>query len=210
MGNYEATNYIEIYKQKIASGEIVIGDKIRQALDRHDNDLQRDDLVFNTAEPNRVIQFIELMDDPKTKKPLKLALFQKVIITLIYGWRWKETNLRRFQKAYISMARKNGKSILVSGIALYEMTMSRTKATGRQVFLCANSAAQASLLLGMMKEFVEQVCKKSPFFRKNMKVVRNEIRFNKDNSYARIVSSDTSKLDGFEASVAIIDRICRP
>lgn len=88
--------------------------------------------------------------------------------------------------------------------------MSRTKATGRQVFLCANSTAQASLLLGMMKDFVVEIKKQSPFFNQAVRVVRNEIRFNHDNSYARVVSSDTSKLDGFESSLAIIDRICRP
>lgn len=194
-------DYVKIYEQS----SLPKPETILAALGRHNRDLERDDLIYSTAEPNRVIKFIELMNDPKTGKPLTLSLFQRFIISLIYGWRWKETGLRRFQKAYISMARKNGKSLLISGIALYELTMSRTKATNRQVFLCANSTAQASLLLGMMKEFVAEVKKESPFFNQAIRVVRNEIRFNHDGSYARVVSSDTSKLDGFEASLAVID-----
>ncbi|MBG9912433.1 hypothetical protein ABD83_13600 [Bacillus xiamenensis] len=47
-----------------------------------------------------------------------LALFQKFIVYMIFAWRVKETGYRRLTKAYISMSRKGGKSVLVAGSPL--------------------------------------------------------------------------------------------
>nr|WP_260833022.1 phage terminase family protein [Staphylococcus pseudintermedius] len=47
-------------------------------------------------------------------------LFQKFIVGNIYGWR-RKGSFRRYTKAYISMARKQGKSLIVSGMSLNEL-----------------------------------------------------------------------------------------
>ena len=61
---------------------------------------------------------------PDTKgKFNKLALFQKFIVSMVRGWFTEEDDYLRFNKAFISMARKGGKSLLVSGLTLYSFCL---------------------------------------------------------------------------------------
>ena len=57
---------------------------------------------------------------PDTKGKIhKLTLFQKFIVANVRGWFTKDRDMLRFRKAFISMSRKGGKSLLVSGLVLY-------------------------------------------------------------------------------------------
>ncbi len=95
------------------------------------------------------IDFIEILPDVKTGKPYPLAEFQKFIIASLYGWRRKtDKTIRRFRKAMISLARKNGKTILVAGILLYEFLFGRNPAMSRQLFCTANDKTQAKIAFG--------------------------------------------------------------
>nr|WGD65942.1 terminase large subunit [Bacillus subtilis] len=58
---------------------------------------------------------------------------------MLYAWRNKETGFRRFTKAYISMARKGGKSVLVAGLSLYELIYGEAPKFDRQIYATANS-----------------------------------------------------------------------
>ena len=52
-------------------------------------------------------------------QPFKLEPFQKTIVRDLFGWKYRDSGLRRFRTAYICLPRKNGKSTLISAIALY-------------------------------------------------------------------------------------------
>ena len=54
-------------------------------------------------------------------KPVILELFQKAYISALFGFIDKETNLRRYKESMFYVARKNGKSTMLSGIAAYMM-----------------------------------------------------------------------------------------
>ena len=51
---------------------------------------------------------------------IELVPWQLFIVGNLFGWKNKETNFRRFRKAFISVGRKNAKSELLSLIATYE------------------------------------------------------------------------------------------
>lgn len=59
--------------------------------------------------------------------PIHLTLWQKFFICQIYGWRQKENKRRRFKKSFIECARKQAKSQMESGIALYELACGSTR-----------------------------------------------------------------------------------
>lgn len=122
-------DYAKQYAESVISGEKTAGKKVILAAKRYLNDLkasESDDFpyFYDVERANRVIQFMEILPDPKTMRAYPLADFQRFIIANMYGW-WKKEDAtkRRFRKAMLSMARKNGKSILISGVALYEFLM---------------------------------------------------------------------------------------
>ncbi|MEJ7351239.1 terminase large subunit, partial [Staphylococcus epidermidis] len=71
-----------------------------------------------------IIKFLEMLPDPKTGKQLSLGGFQKFIAGSLNGW-YDRHGYKRFTKAYISMSRKNGKTLLISGMALYDLLMGK-------------------------------------------------------------------------------------
>ena len=78
---------------------------------------------FDEKSADRVVYFIENhikhIKGELGGEPFKLEPFQKTIVRDLFGWKYRDTNLRRFRTAYICLPRKNGKSTLISAIALY-------------------------------------------------------------------------------------------
>lgn len=199
------------YIKKVQAGEILVPKTIQQAIDRHLRDLDRaeNDPNFNyyydIAEANKVIEYLEKLPDPKTMKTFPLAHFQKFIVSMLYGWR-KSNGYRKYRKAYISLARKQGKSILGAGLSSYHLFYEREPAGNRQIYVTANSRQQAKLLFdGMVVPQIQSLQKISPAIRKSTKVKQNHISFKNDRAYIKSLASDVSKLDGMDANLAIVD-----
>jgi len=124
----------------------------------------------------------------------------------LYGWQKKtDTSIRRFKKALISLARKNGKTILVAGIALYEFLFGRNPAMSRQLFCTANDRSQARIAYDMIRKQLDALRSQNSDIRKATKIVRDELRNLNDESYVRALSRETGAVDGFEPYVGILD-----
>ncbi|OFR11087.1 hypothetical protein HMPREF2905_02460 [Staphylococcus sp. HMSC078E07] len=106
----KTNDYVTAYARKVVNGEIIASEKNIKACKRHLKDLERENFeyFFDVNKANHVIQFLEMLPNPKTGEVMELAGFQKFIAGSLYGWINKE-NYRRFTKAYLSMSRKNGK-----------------------------------------------------------------------------------------------------
>lgn len=204
-------NYVKDYAEKVISGEILAGKKVILAAKRFINDLERqedDDFeyYFDNERANKVIGFMEILPDPKTMQAYPLADFQKFIIGNMYGWWRKDDNSkRRFRKGMLSMARKNGKSILISGVALYEFLLGNSPAFSRQIFCTANDKKQANIVFTMIKKRLNSLRSRDGDTKRGTKVVRDEIRNLDDYSYVRALSKDTGTVDGFEPHIGILD-----
>ena len=149
---------------------------------------------------------MEMLPDPKTGKTFPLAQFQKFIVGSIYGWRRADNkDFRRFKKAVVSVARKNGKSLLISGIILYEFLFGKNPAMSRQLFTGANDKAQASIIFNMCAKQLEALRSRYPEIRKATKKVREELRNINDYSYVRPLSRETGGLDGYEMYCCVVD-----
>lgn len=199
------------YAKSVVDGERIASKKVVKACLRHLNDLQRIGdkdfpYIYLPDKATDPIDFIEILPDVKTGKPYPLANFQKFILSNLYGWRKKKDNsLRRFRKALISLARKNGKTILVAGIILYEFLFGRNPAMSRQIYCTANDKTQAKIAFEMARKQLDALRAKDEDVRKATKKVREELRNLVDESYVRPLSKDTGAVDGFEPYVGVLD-----
>lgn len=202
-------DYVQDYINAVESGEIIVGKKIQQAIDRHKRDLEKsksDDFPyeFDLEKTRLPLQFISSLPDPKSMKVNEMALFQKVIIQLIFGWVHKETGYRRFRKVYISLARKQGKSLISAGIALYMLLYERSPRESRQIYTTANKRDQAKIVFNMTKKQLKAIRSKSKAIKKFTKILQTEIKTN-DDSFISPLSSDADTLDGLDTLLGIFD-----
>lgn len=204
-------DYAKEYAEKVVNGDRIAGQKVILAAKRYLNDLQKqtDDgfpYFYDQERANKVISFMELLPDPKTMRAYPLADFQRFIIANLYGW-WRkdDPSKRRFRKGMLSMARKNGKSILISGVALYEFLFGKSPEFSRQIFCTANDRKQANIVFTMIKKRLNALRAFDQGTKKGTKITRDEISNLDDYSYVRSLSRDTGTVDGFEPHVGILD-----
>lgn len=204
-------DYAKEYAEKVVNGDRIAGQKVILAAKRYLNDLQKqtdDDFpyYYDQERANKVISFMELLPDPKTMRAYPLADFQRFIIANLYGW-WRkdDPSKRRFRKGMLSMARKNGKSILISGVALYEFLFGKSPEFSRQIFCTANDRKQANIVFTMIKKRLNALRAFDQGTKKGTKITRDEISNLDDYSYVRSLSRDTGTVDGFEPHVGILD-----
>ncbi|MBU7563006.1 terminase large subunit [Pediococcus ethanolidurans] len=197
------------YCNKILSGDILAGNKVKQACRRHLNDLKRQrtkdfPYYFDNDIAEKAINFVGMLPTTDGKK-LHLELFQRFVIGSLYGWREIETGYRRFNRAFISIAKKNGKSFLISAIGAVALLMESVPARGRQILFTANSSKQSHLAFDQLQNGLKQVASKSPYMRRRLKILNSEIDDLDSDSKAIPLATDTSSLDGYNPTLGIID-----
>src|SRR5699024_6694103 len=107
-------DHVKEYAEKIVNKEVIAGKPVIDTCKRHLNDLKRSETdhctyYFDVKKAGIIINFIELLPNTTTGEKMVLAPFQKFIIGSLYGWAHKTTGYRRFNKATISLSRKQGK-----------------------------------------------------------------------------------------------------
>lgn len=204
-------NYAKEYTDKVINGEIVACKKIKQAARRYRRDIRASKrqadpwpYYFNEDMANKAIEFIELMPARDGSK-LHLELYEKAIISELFGWREKTTDNRRYDRAYLSLSRKNGKSYLAACLGALYLLMENKPAMNREIVFTANSNQQAHLAFDMMASGLRQVAKQSPTIRKRVKINRDEIIDLPTGSKAVPLASDLHSLDGYQSDLAVID-----
>lgn len=136
------TKYLD-YPNKILNGEITSCNYIKLGCKRFISMLEREDIEFREDRVDKVINFISKLKHYTGKhngKPFILQDWQKFIVANIFGFYWKGTNKRVTKKVYIEVARKNGKSALISAIALYCLIADGEN--GAEVDVAANTRQQ--------------------------------------------------------------------
>ncbi len=196
------------YARKVVNGEILAGKKVIQACQRHLNDLEKEnfDYIYIPKRAEIAVKFMEILPDISTGKPVKLAQFQLFIVYSLFGWYRKDnTDLRRFNKALISMARKNGKSALISSIAIFEFLGGKFPIQNRQIYCTAQSREQASIVFDMVVQRLDGLLSKSEAIRESVHKVRNEIKHVPSYSVLKPLSKETGNINGLAPTLSILD-----
>lgn len=197
------------YVDDVLAGKIVAGKKMKQACRRFNKDMRASQsdkfpYYYNEQKAAAAIKFVEMMP-AKDGSQLTLEPFQKFILASLFGWRDRQTDNRRYDRAYISMARKNGKSYLMASIGALYLLLEKKPARSREIVFTANTAQQARLAYDMMASGLRQVCKVSPSLRQRLKINRDEVRDLATDSKAVPLASDLHSLDGYQSDLAVID-----
>jgi phage terminase large subunit-like protein len=86
-------------------------------------------------------------------KPLEPEQWEFRLLRDLFGWKRKADKLRKHRTAYVEVARKNGKSTLGAGIALY-LTAADNE-PGAKVFSAATEKDQAGIIFEIAREMVK-------------------------------------------------------
>ena len=190
------------YVDNVVSGKVIVGENIRLAVQRFQNDLQRDDLEFREDIVDSAIEFISTLKHFTGKSSGQnfiLEDWQAFIVANIVGWYWKDTDNRRYSSSYIEISRKQGKTALAAALCLYFLIADGED--GAEVDLAANSKEQAKIAFSFCSTFTKQLDPKAKY----LKAYRDSILLDANNSKLRVFAADDSKLDGFNASFGLID-----
>lgn len=192
----------ESYILGVENGTVVVGKLIRQSVERW-RSMQRDTtLYFDAERVERCIKFFGIFRHFKGKsagKPFVLEPWQAYIVATVIGWRRKVDDRRVIRKLYIQMARKNGKTAFVSVLLLY-LALAEGE-LGAEGDLAANSKEQAKICYEFANEFARQLDVRA----KRLKRFRDRISDIKTKSKIQVFAADDTKLDGFDASVYVLD-----
>lgn len=140
-----------IYANQVIKGHIPACKKIKQACQRFIDDFNRDfEFLYDAEKAEKVCRFIEKLPHTKgrwaaKKENIILEGWQKFIVCNLFGWVNSE-GLRRFRKAYLKIARKNGKSLLVAAIGHY--MLAKDGEYGAEVYSGATTEKQAWEVFG--------------------------------------------------------------
>lgn len=198
-------NYILAYYNLIKSKKIVVSKKVKLQYDKLVYDIENPGKYhFDLEKATRPIEFIEKFCKHSkgqwAGKPVVLELWQKAFVQAIFGF-VDEKGFRRYREALLIVARKNGKSTLLSCIALYMLIADHEG--GAQVCCVASKKDQAKLVFNEAKNMVQQ----SQFLRKHIKPRKSDLYFAKTFSTFEPLSSDSNTLDGLNMHCGIIDEL---
>ena len=192
----------EQYVDDVENNKIITCEYIKLAIKRFKSFIVRDDIYFDAEKVNDVIVFISKIKHYLGKtagKNFILEKWQEFVLANIFGFYYKENNRRVTRNVFMFMARKQGKSAFMSAITLYLLIAEGEESP--EIIFAANSSKQARILLDMALLFAKSLDPKQQF----LKLYRNDIKFKPNNGKIQVVSSDTSRLDGLNASSYIID-----
>ena len=201
MGRTDFVSRARAYAGRVLSGEQPSCQLIQLMCHRWEQDLQRDDLYLDTTAAAKACSFMETLKHYKglqAGKRLKLEDWQVFAFVNIFGWKYTATRRRRFRYADILVPRKNGKTMMASGLALYMLFMDGEP--GAEVYAAAVDREQAKLCFDGSKELL-----KGSMVEDYARVRLGEIR-NPDNAGVyKPLTRETKNKDGLNPHAAICD-----
>ncbi|GHU70518.1 terminase [Clostridia bacterium] len=161
--------------------------------------------VFDEARANRPIDFIQrFCKNSKGEwagQPIRLELFQKAFIQALYGFINCDTGARRFREAFFLVGRKNAKTTLLAGLALYMLIADGEG--GAEVYSTATKYAQARLLFDECHNMVKQ----SPDLSRHVRKRKTDLYYEPTMSKLQPLSRNSDSLDGLNSYFVIMDEL---
>lgn len=199
-------NYITQYNDLLQRGEIPACRRIKAVYARLAAETAAPGkYIFDEAKANRPIAFIEKFcrhsKGEWAGKPVALELFQKAFIQALFGFVDAQTGLRRYREAFFLVGRKNGKSTLLAGLALYMLIADGEG--GAEVYSTATKYAQARLLFDECHNMIKQ----SPALSKHIRKRKSDLYYLPTMSKLQPLSRNSDSLDGLNASFVIMDEL---
>ena len=196
---------IREYWQAIQDGREVVSQKIFKTYQHLIQQLEKPgEYFYDPARANHVIEFFEnYCHHSKGKlggKLVELELWEKALLATVFGFVDIEGN-RKYRKCLLIVGKKNGKSLLASGVGLY-MQLADGEA-GPEVYAVATKKDQAKIIWQEAKRMV----RKSPALLKRTRPLVSEIASDFNDGTFKALASDADSLDGPNVHCALMDEI---
>lgn len=200
-------NYIEQYVQAIRAGKCIVPKRVRRVYESLASEIKSPSgqYIFDQGKAERPIEFIERFCKHSkgewAGKPVKLELFQKAFISALFGFVHETTGIRRYRETMFYVARKNGKSTMLSGLALY-MLIADNEA-GAEVYSVASKRDQARIVFDEVLNMVKQ----SPDLIQILKKRKSDLYFPLTFSKMQPLGKNSDTLDGLNSHLVIMDEL---
>ena len=133
---------------------------------------------------------------------IKLEEWQKKLVAILFGWQKRNSKVewvRRFNTAFIFIPRKNGKTILASGMAIADAILSGEY--GGEIVIFATKREQAKLCWNGCEKMIEM----HPDLKKECKIAYSTILVKPTDTTIRPLGRDSKTEDGLNVSLGIAD-----
>lgn len=187
--SYPNVNAANQYARDVVRGKIVACQFVIQACQRHLDDLMEEKSKsfryrFDKDLAERAAKFIQLLPHTKgewafKRMPITLEPWQLFVICCAFGWVNKGSRLRRFREVYTEIPRKNGKSAISAGVALYCFACDNE--FGAEVYSGATTEKQAWEVFRPAR----LMCKRTPMLTEAFGIEVNASNMNRPEDGAR-------------------------
>ena len=217
-------NYIFTYYQKIKDGSITVGRWIELLYEYLVTGLDKKLFFFDQKKANAAVDWFEThcfhVEGALAPGRIRLELWQKAMLSAIFGI-VDESGGRQFREVLLVVARKNGKSIIASGIGNYIWRVDG--GYGAKVFCCAPKLEQADIVYNNLWQMVTldpewQAMKEMQNERDehNKKIHddsmmakrrQSDLAITGTNSTVKKIALSVKRSDGFNPSCCLLDEI---
>lgn len=198
-------NPILEYWQAIESGREVVSRKVYRTYQHLVDKLDHPgEFRYDPARANHVLEFFEnYCHHSKGKfggKLVELELWEKALLAAVFGFVDADGN-RQYRKCGLIVGKKNGKSLLASGVGLYMLLADGEP--GPEVYAMATKRDQAKIVWLEAKRMV----RKSPSLLKRVRTLVAELCSDWNDGIFKPLASDSDTLDGLNVHCALMDEI---
>jgi len=199
-------NPILEYWDSINNGDVVVGDKIYRTYKKivSDINIKVSKYYYSNQRANHVIEFFEnYLRHSKGKlggKPIVLELWEKALLATVFGFVDIE-GIRKYREALLIVGKKNGKSLIASGVGLY--LQNADGELGPEVYAIATKREQAKIIWSEAKRMV----RKAPALSKRIRSLVGELASDFNDGTFKPLSSDHGTLDGLNVHGGLMDEI---
>lgn len=170
---------------------------------------------FDVEAAERAVRFFEEVlchiEGDAAGAPFVLGPWQKAVIANLFGWKRLDRRgrvVRRYRELFLYVPRKNGKTPVCAGIALYVFFCDDE--AGQQGFVAAKDKDQAGLLFRQMEGMVEKnplLAKRCTVYGGNAPGGKSKSFVKGDNSFLKVISADAGGKHGGNSHLVIVDEL---
>lgn len=196
-------NWIFKYHEAIKKKEVIVGVWVRLCFEILTTGLLNGEWEFNEKKANKAIKFIENFCHHSEGRSdlLHLELWQKAIVSAIFGVMDKTTGYRQFREVFIIVARKNGKTLFAAAIAAYMTYVDGEY--GAKVYFLAPKLDQADLVYDAFYQIVQSDDELDSITKKR----RSDIYIKAFNTSVKKIAFNSKKSDGFNPQLVVNDEM---
>lgn len=202
------STYLWEYYQAGQSGDIYMCEDLITELENLIEDFDSDEFIYDTAEAELRIDFIEncvrLTKAPYYGLPMKLLLWEKAFIEVVYSFKLKSIDsdewVDRFQEVLLLITRKNGKTELIAALQLSELILGKA---GSDIVCSGTNDGTADIAYVAIDTMRLLLDPKSVDTWKNQKGIKCLI----NNNHIYKLSDSTRQKEGRNIDMAGIDEV---